>query len=172
MCFRYYYVMRNTKLNNGFTLVELLVSVAIVGILAGMAVMNLSEFKSKVYAVERDLTIANIRTAFEAGDQGELELGFDVRRRVYKNFWHSEWIGAAGGSYEAMIPGYVRGNESDPYFYINIYESNPNVGAPWYHRHIELNDCRDGTRMNVGIRKTNGEVVKSSFYWAAADAGC
>lgn len=52
---------------SGFTLVELLVTAAIIGILSAVAIANYSEFKFKAYEAEAASNAINLRTAMNAG---------------------------------------------------------------------------------------------------------
>ena len=51
---------------NGFTLVELLIVVAIIGILAAIAVPHLSSYRQKVYNAAAQSDLKNVRVTLES----------------------------------------------------------------------------------------------------------
>ncbi len=85
--------LSNYKLNQAFTLVELLVTVAILGILAGLAVANYDVYKDSAYHAE--LTNYS-RNAVTAGNAGLL----DGRFGNYRNPFSEEQF-----DYRIKFPG-------------------------------------------------------------------
>jgi type IV pilus assembly protein PilA len=59
-------LIKNLKKNQGFTLIELMIVVAIIGILAAIAIPNFLRFQLRSKASEGKINLAGIRTAQEA----------------------------------------------------------------------------------------------------------
>ncbi len=59
-------VIRNMKKREGFTLIELMIVVAIIGILAAIAIPNFIKFQLRAKAGESKINLAGIRTAEES----------------------------------------------------------------------------------------------------------
>src|SRR6267142_5219091 len=59
-------MLRNLKKREGFTLIELMIVVAIIGILAAIAIPNFIKFQLRAKAGEAKINLAGIRTAQES----------------------------------------------------------------------------------------------------------
>ncbi len=99
--------MRNTQNNQGFSLVELMVVVAIIGILASVAIPQYSKFQAKARQTEAKSLLASVYTA---------EKGFFVEANGYTGC-----LSAIGVSPELTGPGtginvgyYALGFDSTP----------------------------------------------------------
>lgn len=139
---------RNLNQIQGFTLVELLVTVAIVGILAAISASNLTIFKVKAYDAERFSHLRAIQTAWHGRDSS-VDLGlYDRSSGSYESFYKSgcsDTYVQFGGSAKADADDMLAAVPKRWYFATNLNQnarflSSTQKMTVW--KHISLYDCR------------------------------
>lgn len=108
MLFNFININKNTKNNKGFTLIEILIVVMVIGILAGvmLRVINIDDVRKKTRDSQRVADLKKIQTA--------LELYF-VDTRSYPNT-SDAWVSVTAGNivYDSLISSYINQIPSDP----------------------------------------------------------
>ncbi len=104
--------------NQGFSLIELLVTVAVVGLLSSIAVANYSEYKARAYEMEALALLHNGLTSIEAYRANDIQMDFF---RKFVNHSPGGTISYLGVSdTESLLPG-LGPISRDAYFFIQIY---------------------------------------------------
>ena len=142
--------------NNGFTLIELILVIGIIGILSGIAVMSSRDMYSsyQIRGVARqvysDMQYARL-IAIKQGKETVIDWGKDASGDIY---YVSKW--KAGGAWpKANDPTYLTGNKSS-YKYIKACHPTSPASDP-----IDVEFNPNGTAGNGGIKLS----MDGRVYW-------
>ena len=147
---------KNTKNNErGFSLVELLVTLGIVGVLASVAVPSYQEYMKSILYKEQRLYYNQLRTAYEAGlgDAGP------TVGTVYKFFnkpTGAAWQGALASQKGDILPGFPDHLGLNFMVYVQSWDCSSS-GPTCNVTRLFVANCEDGTLMQSYIKK-NGAV--------------
>lgn len=135
----------------GFTLIELMVVISIIGVLSSVLISSLSSAKAKGNDANRKLTLIQISTA--------LELYYDSNNRSYPvGCWNHR--AKDGPNYiPGLAPTYMRELPSDPREGASCpggIGDNSNLRTYYY--------CSNGTDYKVNVCSEN-PVPANSFWW-------
>lgn len=96
--------MSNNKYkSHGFTLVELLVTTAVMGVLAALSVDSFQEYRGKVYEVEALNTVRTAITSIEAFLANNINLNFDQKSILQGSDGVITYINTS--SIQELLPG-------------------------------------------------------------------
>jgi prepilin-type N-terminal cleavage/methylation domain-containing protein len=109
-------IMKINK-NNGFTLIELMIVIAIIGILAAIAIPQFQAYRSRAFNSAAQADIHNISITQEAYyvDNGEYCSTLAMLRGMTPGYMQSEnvWAGTVGSVSSYTITTYhIRGNKT------------------------------------------------------------
>ncbi len=157
------------KNENAFTLVELLATTSIVGILASLSIANMTEFRSTAMGAQRTAAISMLRTAFAARDEGGKDLTGDNQRQIGKNYNGTFYASVNGGTRENLMAGVP---EKPEYFHYYTVERNSNTASATANiqRHV-IYDCRDGT-FHQWYLKNDGRIIENQTSYSFIDNAC
>ncbi len=91
------------KSKKGFTLIELMIVVAIIGILAAIAIPNFLKFQAKSKQSEAKTNLKGIYTA---------ETGYFGENNAYSGFDDANWTPVGQARYHYTLTGAITGNTS------------------------------------------------------------
>ena len=156
---------RLSSRESGFSLIELLVSVAIVGILSSISVASFSEYKRKTHIVAAENNVRMLRTAFEAKDTT-----LDSTGLVYLT--HRRFGGTMAGPLHrtTLTPGFPWSTiTDDSYTYIR-YDTACDAGS-CLRVHILSGTC-DGGYVSGYFARGDGTSSASGGYSQWWDDQC
>ncbi len=162
-------------IEKGFTLVELLVTVAIVGILASIAILNFSEYQAKAYDTSAVAFQRNLRIATE-------EFHNDYEGTSANNV---SWAHFADGTNTFTNGGelwqqYAQLPETEGmFFFISV---NPrcfkeDCGSSYVHTYVNVGHCRSTissnplAKYNYIIMRATGDEF-SHYFVPKSERGC
>lgn len=153
--------------NKGFSLVELLIVVAIALVLAAIAIPQFQEYKTKAKNAEMVTHMQNLRTAVKAG-QTNIKDTLSGNAVVHKRFGAS--LVENGTTAIELTPGFPWSDIDDAlYIYAN---RNPTcISNSCYRIRVFAGSCETGNRY-MHIVKGDGETLTFDGYSSWFDSFC
>ena len=150
----------------GFTLIELIVSIAIVGVLTALSLASFKSFRESTYSVMLDHAIHNVRIGFET-------LAADADANNYNDIKYFINV-ANGGPVKQFggppwLPGYYHGAKMYLGSYIDFRCYNKTIATnPCILQHISVTHCLTGKRKEWQSYSDGTQVTAKSQWPVAA----
>ena len=149
---------------SGFTVLELLVSVVIVGLLAATSVNATKLYKERAYDATQRQFYQTARTSFEGRNEWS---GPQSYRYVYQNFNSSSWIKYGVTDKSELTPGLP---EVPDHFRVFIREWNC-TSSNCTEQYMYVMNCKTGNALIYYNRPTGYEYY-TEYYSPTYDAYC
>ena len=166
---------------SGFTMIELLVVVTIIGILAATSLQSYDTIREKVWTAEQQSMFNNLRTAFEARSGDTSSLAVNAYRRVYNNYRTTAWT-ENNTTADELIPGlplpvpmksgaHSQGSDKSRYYVYALERNCSPTSGSCVKIDLRVYNCNDGMIQRF-FQRQNGSSSNYTYYNSTHDSRC
>ncbi len=145
--------MKKVGDKHGFTLIEVLIVVAIIGILASVILVSTNTAREKARDAKRTLDLKELRTA--------LLLYYDANKRYPTNSEFAKGVDGTPAGYKYLAPTYIPQVPTDPltkasYKYISVTDGTTKTSCLGYHVGAQT----EGLTSSAGVLDSDDDLLE------------